>query len=210
MSNVKNMNRNAIRKKFNGDYEATEYTFIMGIDHRFTSHFAERFKGYYVLETCTGAGFTTISLAQTAEHVVTVEIDLSHQKQAITNVTRAGCLNQVTFIKGSILDQSILNNLPLIDAAFIDPDWAVTGPHHVYRFIQSNTQPPADILLKKILKITGNIAIVLPPFIDVHEFDNLPVHERERLYLGESHELFCLYFGDLIKHADETEFRVSV
>ncbi len=202
------MNPNAIREKFGDDYIADERTFKMGIDQRFTAHFAERFRDHYVLETCTGAGFTTISLAKTAKHVFTVEIDQAHQEQAIRNVKKAGLLSHVSFIHGNILDQGLLNNLPPVDSAFIDPDWAVTGPDHVYRFIQSNTQPPADTLLNKIFEITENAAIVLPPFLNVKEFSSLPEHERERLYLGENHELFCLYFGKLIISIGETEFRV--
>ena len=202
------MDPNSIREKFGGDYIVDERTFKMGIDQRFTAHFAERFKGISVLETCTGAGFSTISLARMAKHVFTVEIDKSHQQQAIRNVEKAGLSNRVTFILGDILDDSILLKLPSIDAAFIDPDWASTGPEHVYRFIRSNTQPPADVVLYKIFKKTKNVAIVLPPLIEVKEFDNLPEHEREKLYIGESHELFCLYFGKLIKSVGETEFRV--
>ena len=159
------------------------------------------------METCTGAGFSTISLARAAKHVFTIEIDGSHQKQAIRNVNKAGLSNNVTFIHGSILDQNLLNNLPPVDAAFIDPDWAVTGPEHVYRFIHSNTQPPADTLLNTIFEITENVAIVLPPRLDIKEFDHLPEHEREKLYLGDRHELFCLYFGTLITSIGETEFQ---
>jgi len=202
------MNPNAIREKFGGDYIADERTFKMGIDQRFTAHFAERFRDHNVLETCTGAGFTTISLAKTAKHVYTVEINKSHQEQAIRNVEKAGLLSHVSFIHGNILDQVLLDNLPTVDSAFIDPDWAETGPDHVYRFIHSNTQPPADTLLNKIFEITENVAIVLPPYLNVKEFSSLPEHEREKLYLGESHELFCLFFGKLIKSIGETEFRV--
>ena len=142
------MNPSAIREKFGDDYLADEYTFIMGIDQRFTEHFAERFNGLNVLETCTGAGFTTIPLARTAKHVFTVEVDQSRQGKAIRNIQKAGLSSNVSFICGSILESELLNGLPSFDAAFIDPDWAVTGPDHVYRFIQSNTQPPADIVLR--------------------------------------------------------------
>lgn len=204
------LNPDLIREKFGDDYIADEHTFIMGIDQRFTAHFAERFRDLNVLETCTGAGFTTISLARTAKSVITVEINKSIQEQAIYNVEKARLSDSVSFIHGSILDPELLNNLPSVDAAFIDPDWASTGPDHVYRFIGSNTQPPADTVLNKIFNITGNVAMVLPPFIDVQEFDNLPEHERERLYLGESHELFCLYFGGLIESIGETEFFVPI
>ena len=204
------MNPHAIREKFGGDYIADEGTFIMGIDQRFTAHFAERFRDLRVLETCTGGGFSTISLAGSATHVLTVEIDPCHQEQAIKNVEKAGLSNRVTFLSGNILDPRLLKKLPSVEAAFIDPDWAATGPDHTYRFNRSNTRPPADTLLKKIFEITENVAIVLPPFIDVREFDRLPEHEREKLFLGDNHELFCLYFSDLIRSIGETEFHVPI
>ncbi len=165
------------KEKFGDDYMADERTFIMGIDQRFTKHFAERFIGLNVLETCTGAGFTTLPLAKTAKHVFTVEIDEMNQKKAIANIEKAGLSSNVTFIIGSILEPNILKGPPTVDAAFIDPDWAVTGPDHEYRFRRSNTQPPADVVLKNMLKITNNVAIVLPPFINAKEFEGLPKHE---------------------------------
>lgn len=204
------MNPNAIREKFGDDYIADDHTFMMGIDQRFTAHMAERFRGRKVLETCTGAGFTTIALARIAARVITVEIDPYHQAQAKKNLEKAGLSNSVTFVSGSILDQSLLAGLPSFDAAFLDPDWAVTGPDHVYRFVHSNTQPPADTLLKTILELTKNIAIVLPPLLDTQELAGLPPNECQKLYLGESHELYCLYFGDLAAGFSDTSFRVSV
>lgn len=200
---------NAIREKFGDDYLADERTFIMGIDQRITRHFAERFAGLNVLETCTGAGFSTIALARTAQHVITVEIDESIRKKAISNVKKAGLSAKVTFLLGSILEAKTLKKIPKVDAAFIDPDWAVTGPDHIYRFQQSNTQPPADLVLRNMLNMTDNVAIVLPPFIPVEEFEGLPEHELEKIYLGDSHELFCLYFGDLIRFLGVTEFCVA-
>lgn len=204
------MNPSKVREKFGDDYLVDEYTFIMGIDRRFTEHFSERYNGLKVLETCTGAGFTTISLARTAKHVFTVEIDQSRQGKAFRNIQKAGLSSSVSFIYGSILESDVLNGIPSVDAVFIDPDWAVTGPDHVYRFIQSNTQPPADIVLRNMFEITENVALVLPPYVDIQEFDNLPKHEREKLYLGESHELFCLYFGKLKKTVGGTEFHVKI
>jgi len=181
----------------------------MGIDQRLTKHFAERFTGLNTLETCTGAGFTTISLARTAKHVITVEIDGSIQKKAISNIKKAGLSAKVSFLLGSILEKETIKKIPKVDAVFIDPDWAVTGPDHIYRFQQSNTQPPADLVLRSMLKITDNVAIVLPPLISVEEFEGLPKHELEKIYLGESHELFCLYFGDLVRLLGQTEFCVT-
>lgn len=204
-----NLNPNAIREKFGDYYIADERTFIMGIDQRLTRHFAERFTGLNTLETCTGAGFTTISLARTAKHVITVEIDESIQKKAISNIQKAGLSAKVSFLLGSILETETIKRIPKVDAVFIDPDWAITGPDHIYRFQQSNTQPPADLVLRNMLKITDNVAIVLPPLILVEEFEGLPKHELEKIYLGESHELFCLYFGDLVRLLGQTEFCVT-
>ncbi len=202
------MDTQDIKNKFGDEYKADEYTFIMGIDRRFTSHFANRFAGFNVLETCTGAGFTAIQLAKTAKRLVTVEISESHQRQAKSNIELAGLSEKVTFIKGSILDQELVSQLPPVDAAFLDPDWAVTGPDHQYRFVNSNTQPPADLLLNRIFTLTQNVALVLPPFIDPLEFRDLPDHERETLYMDENPELFCLYFGNLKNKSGSTEYRV--
>ena len=204
------VNQKVIREKFGDDYIADERTFVMGIDQRFTKHFAERFIGVNVLETCTGAGFTTLSLARAANHVFTVEIEEANQKKAVGNIEKAGLSSSVTFIFGSILETRILDQLPGIDAVFIDPDWAVTGADHEYRFKRSNTQPPADVVLSNMLKMTDNVAIVLPPFIKTEEFEGLPEHECEKLYMGESHELYCLYFGRLKRGVGETEFYVKI
>jgi len=89
-----------IREKFGDDYLTDEYSFIMGIDQRFTEHFAERFNGLTVLETCTGAGFTTISLARTAKHVFTVEVDQSRQEKAIKNIQKAGLSSKCLLYMG--------------------------------------------------------------------------------------------------------------
>ncbi|MFC1891953.1 O-methyltransferase [Thermodesulfobacteriota bacterium] len=204
------MNQEEIHKKFGDDFVANEHTFKLGIDHRFTKHFAHRFQSRKILETCTGAGFTTISMAHVADHVTTVEINPSHQAQARENVKKAGLIDNVTFISGDILDEDLLKKLPPVDAAFLDPDWADTGPDHKYRFINSNTQPPADDLLDRIYKITKNIALVLPPYIDIKELEMLPNNEREKLYIGGSHELYCLYFSELINSVGETEYRVRI
>lgn len=200
--------REAIRAKFGLEYVASERTFVMGIDRRFAAQIAERFRGRMTLETCTGGGFTTIELARVAAHVFTVEIDPAHQAQAKQNVATAGLLDRVTFVPGDVMLEETWKALPAIDAAFLDPDWAVTGPDHVHRFHNSSTRPPADALLQRAFRATANVALVLPPTLDVHELDGLPRNERQKLYMNGIHELYCLYFGDLATYFAETEFRV--
>jgi len=198
----------AIRAKFGDAFVADERTFLMGIDLRFTTRMAERFTGRTVLETCTGAGFSTIALARVAARVITIEIDPAHQAQARANVARAGLLHRVTFLLGDALDEGVLKDCPPVDGAFLDPDWAVTSPAHVCRFRESNTQPPADVLLERILRITPDLALVLPPEVDTRELEGLPVHERQELFLGEIHELYCLFFGSLARSPGVTELHV--
>ena len=199
----------AIRAKFGLDYVADERTFVMGIDQRFAARMAERFHGRRVLETCTGGGFTTVALARAAAGVITVEVYPPHLAQARRNVAIAGLLDRVTFVAADIMDEETWARLPGLDAAFLDPDWAVTGPGHIHRFRRSTTRPPADALLERVLRSTRNAALVLPPALDIRELDGLPRHERQKLFLGRNHELYCLYFGDLMVSAGETEFRIE-
>ena len=204
------MNAQSIRDKFGKDFVADDHTFKLGIDQRFTKHIAHRFRRRNVLETCTGAGFTTIALARVATSVTTVEINPSHLEQARQNLIIAGFTDNVTFILGDILDEGKLKKLPPVDSAFIDPDWADTEPDHEYKFINSNTRPPADVLLDRVFRITENVALILPPYLDTRELEGLPDNERELLFLGGSHELYCIYFGDLISTLGETEFRMQI
>ena len=203
------MDTRAVRAKFGGDFTVTDHTFKLGIHHRFTAHIADRFQCREVLETCTGAGFTTISLARVASHVNTVEFNPSHQEQAKRNIAHSGLSDTVTFLSGDVLDEVLLDALPPVNAAFLDPDWADSEPDHEYRFVDANTLPPADALLTRILQLTTNVALVLPPQLDMGEFSHLPEHEREKLYLDGCHELYCLYFGELVSRAGETEYHVT-
>jgi len=202
------MDPQTIHSKFGGNYGATERTFTMGIDRRFAAKMAERFRNRRALETCTGGGFTTIELARVAAHVFTVEIDPAHQRQAKQNLATAGLLHRVTFVLGDILLDDTWEALSGIDAAFLDPDWAVTGPDHVHRFRPSSTRPPADVLLDRVFRATRNAALVPPPTLDLHELCGLPGNELQQLYMNGNHELYCLYFGDLATCFAETEFRV--
>lgn len=202
------MNTDAIRAKFGRDYVATERTFVMGIDQRFTARIAARFQNRRVLETCTGGGFTTIALARVAAHVITVEIDPDHHADAMRNVATVGLLDRVTFVHGDILSERTWDMWTNVDAAFLDPDWAVTGLDHVHHFCHSTMRPPADALLERVSRSTCNVALVLPPSLDTSELDGLPTHERQKLYMDGKHELYCLYFGDLAALPGETELRV--
>jgi len=193
------MNRKKVVKKFGDNYIVDGYSYVMGIDIRFADHLALRFKNKIVLETCSGAGFTTISLAKYAKHVYSIEIDRSRLEKAKQNSKIAGLDNKITFINGDITAKKTLNLIPKIDAAFIDPDWTVKGYCHTYKFINSNTNPQSDKLINLISEKTNNITLIQPPYIDKAEFKELPPHECEYLFLNNHHELYALHFGELAK-----------
>ena len=119
----------------------------------------------------------------------------------------AGLKDKVTFVLGDVINPATVDKSIRFDAAFLDPDWAVTGDNHQFRFRNSNTQPPADKLLDYISGITPNFALVLPPLINPSEFNGLPEHEMQRLYIDNEHVLLCLYFGDLKLTGGATEYR---
>jgi hypothetical protein len=107
-----------------------------------------------------------------------------------------------------VLAEGVLDGCLPFDAAFLDPDWAQTGPGHVYRFRPSNMRPPADRLLDCVLGRTPHAALVLPPQLDLRELEGSPAHERESLFLAGSHELYCLYFGALARAQGATELHI--
>jgi 16S rRNA G966 N2-methylase RsmD len=150
-----------------------------------------------VLETCTGGGFSTIALACYAERVITVEIDSNRVNQAKYNCSKAGVIDKVQFLHGDVLSSEIRSSLPDFEAAYLDPDWAVTGTDHVFRFRRSNTKPPSDELLRFVLGKTDSAVLIQPPTIDAQQFNGLPSHEVESLFLDDEHALYCLYFGRL-------------
>lgn len=202
------MDKEKIIKKFGNNYYADDYSFIMGIDVRFADHLAQRFKDYIVMETCSGAGFTTILLAKYARHVYSVDIDEIRLEIAKKNAQIAGLQNKITFLNGDVTETKTLELIPNVDSAFIDPDWAVSGENHVFRFLNSNTNPPSDKLLELINTKTPNITLIQPPKIDKKEFEILLPHECEYLYLNNQHELYCLHFGKLTKLIGETKFEI--
>ncbi len=202
------MESKQIINKFGDNYLADEDTFIMGIDRRITSKIAERFQNRIVLETCTGAGFTTISLANVAKRVVTIDISEKNQLQARYNIKIAGLEKRVDFILGNSLDDKILNQTKNIDAAFLDPDWALNENQNTYRFRDSQTRPESDLLLSKIFTITKNIAIILAPFVNEDELIGLPISEKQKIFMDGEFALICLYFGELIQKIGETSLFV--
>lgn len=179
----------------------------MGIDIRLADHPARRFSALLVLESCTGGGFSAIALARYARHVFTVEIEKPRMEDARRNALIAGVADKITFINMDVMSHGLRAAVPDVDAAFLDPDWAVTGEDHAYRFINSNTRPPSDRLLEEVLLVTSDVTLVQPPCIGQEEFDSLPPHECERLYLNGSFELYCLHIGKLARSIGNSEFR---
>jgi 16S rRNA G966 N2-methylase RsmD len=204
------MDSEKIKQKFGDSYCVDEDTFRLGINIKFTDHLAQRFKGKMVLETCTGGGFTTLSLAKYADHVFTFEIDKKRLEDAKKNCKKAGVDNKISYFNMDIYEINGMDIRNVINAAFLDPDWNNAEKDYIYRFRNSMTVPKSDILLREIQEITENITLVQPPYIDIGEFNELREHEFEKLYIDNELALFCLHFGNIMNETKNTEYSISI
>lgn len=144
-----------------------------------------------VLETCTGAGFLTIELAKVAKKVISVDISPEALNQAKHNTKVENIDSKIIFLQGDILSKNILDQIPPIDGAILDPVW-----NHPDLNL-ANMSPPAYLLYETIKRKTENIALILPPSIEQKSLVHFPENEQEILYLDEIPALMCLYFGNL-------------
>jgi 16S rRNA G966 N2-methylase RsmD len=202
------MDQNLIKQKFGNYYSANEDTYRLGMNIKFTDHLAKRFVGKTVLETCSGGGFTTISLAKYAKHVYSFEIDQNRIEDAKQNCEKAGFTENITFINDDVFSVFKMDIKNDINSAYIDPDWDNFAENYVFRFHDSMTKPKSDFILYEILKITNNITLIQPPYISKNEFDDLANHEIEELYIANELAVFALHFGELIKKSGETKFKI--
>lgn len=202
------MDADKIIDKFGSKLIVNDDTFRMGINIKLTDHLAKRFTNKVVLETCTGGGFSTISLAKYSKHVYTFEIDKSRLEDAKENCKRLEIDHKVTFFNTSVFDVFSMDIIREINTAFIDPDWNNLNENYIFRFHKSMTIPPSDEIFNKVMSITKNISLIQPPFIEKKEFESIEDHEFERLYLNNELALYCLHFGELIKIKGDSEYRI--
>lgn len=178
-------------KKIGKNFHFNDDTLLYGITPRLGKHLAERFKDMCILETCTGAGFLTTELAKIAKQVITVDINLEALNQAKHNTKVENVESKIIFLQGDILSREILDQIPAIDGAILDPVWN----HPDFNLIHMS--PPAYLLYETIKRKTENIALILPPSTEQKALEYFPEHEQEILYLDETPALMCLYFGHL-------------
>ena len=84
--------------------------------------------------------------------------------------------SKILFLKGDILSQTILDQIPVINGAILDPVW-----NHPDLDLD-HMSPPAHLLYETIKKIE-NIALILPPSTEQKSLVRFPEHEQEILYL---------------------------
>ena len=73
-----------------------------------------------ILDCCAGSGLFSHVLARKYK-IISVEIDPIRLEiaQKIASLTKA----EINFLSGSIIDDLILNSIPKVSGAFLDPDW---------------------------------------------------------------------------------------
>lgn len=194
------MEKRELVEKFGGEFVADPETFHKGVSRQFAQRIAKRFEGQStILETCCGAGFATIHLANVANKVIAVDINKVHLEQAKKNVEIANLSSKVEFIWGDILDPDVLEEFENeIDAAFLDPNWTSDGSLEAqHATILSEMQPDGELLFQGIYNLTPNIAFRLPKEFDCKSLNDKPDHGVETFRQGNKTIFYCSYFGDL-------------
>ena len=157
---------------------------------------AKRLKSKALADLCAGAGGNTIFFAQESKKVYAVELDSKRLEYAKKNAAAYGIKN-VEFIRGDIMDKSVLKKLKDVEKVFCDPWRPITEK---VRDIMK-TQPPLPDILRVYSKITKNIAFEAPVQITP---ERIPLDcEKEYISVDGQLNRLTLYFGSL-KRADRS------
>ena len=158
-----------------------------------------------IADLCSGIGSQTISFAQKLKHVLSVEIDERKINYAFKNIKTYDIRN-TTLVKGDIFSKEIIDKVSSFrpKVIFVDPQRKEKGERR-----------EEEDLIKRIVelysKITPNLAIEVPPFLDIRELreelkDNKLDFNFEAEYLSVDFKLrrLTLYFSEL----REYDFRI--
>mmetsp|Transcript_3144 Transcript_3144/g.9595 ORF Transcript_3144/g.9595 Transcript_3144/m.9595 type:complete len:220 (-) Transcript_3144:236-895(-) len=170
-------------------------------------HHAERLGSRVVVDAFAGAGGNCIQLAKTCPHVIAIELNSVRVHLARFNAQLYEVEDSIDFICGNAFD--VLPSLMgKVDAVFLSPPWG--GPsyasHNSFNLDQMRPYPASSVL-KVALKVTPNVALLLPRNTHVEELRKLlrvcsegqPLRcEVEQNFLGGRLKTLTLYFGDLI------------
>ncbi len=202
--------KNNIPKFKNPKIITDKATYKMAIHDVLGEYIAGRLACKNIIEICTGAGLMTIQLAKKCGYVTTIDNNKINLEQAKHNLRITGLNKKVDFILGDALDDSLLRKFKA-DIVFADPDWSRLGePKSEHAYDIHFTQPPTDILYRKIKNIiTSNIAIRFAKETNINQIKNLDKCELEYIYLNDKLKFIVAYFGDL-KRKNKSEVRINV
>jgi 16S rRNA G966 N2-methylase RsmD len=167
----------------------------MAIEPEFYEYIFQKFNNVIpsndtILDSCAGSGLFSHVLA-IKYTVISVEIDPMRLEIARKFVKFTNA--KINLLPGSIIDDLILNSIPKVSAAFLDPDWRKANKDGSF----DKMEPPLDVLLSKIKTKTNNIMIRLPRTTDLSQLARL-VSEYftvEEFYIDEKMQFYVAYLG---------------
>ncbi|MGB9748350.1 MAG: methyltransferase domain-containing protein [Candidatus Woesearchaeota archaeon] len=170
-------------QEFIADYRARRISSVIGKEK--------------IADLCCGIGSQTMSFAKYFKHVLAVDIDERKINYAFKNAQHLD-LRNVSFLRGDIFSQETIKKIEEFKprAIFCDPQRKEQG-----------LREEEKILIKKIVetysKITPNIAIEAPPFINLRALRKEIGLDFEAEFLSQDKKLkrLTLYFSGL-KRAD--------
>ena len=160
---------------------------------------AERCRCDTVIDAFCGVGGITIQLALVCRRVIAIDIDPLKIEMARNNAAVYGVEDKIEFIVGDFFK---LSSTLQADVVFIDPPWG--GPEYLKQSLFDFRTMAVDIFmaLKRAMKITKNIAILLPRNSDGRQIEQLASGRRyviEENWLGSKLKTLTIYLGDLSK-----------
>jgi len=151
---------------------------------------ASRLQCNVIADIGCSTGFQSFAFAKICKKVYAVEFDSRKLEYAKKNAEILG-INNIEFIHGDALDDTVIWKLKSAEIIFCDPERLPEESERSLERIRPNTTE----LLRKYSKITDKICLEFPPQIKTIPFD------CEKEYLSVEHGLnrLNLYFGGLKK-----------
>lgn len=167
----------------------------------------------YIAKTCScdtivdgfcGIGGNAIKFAMTCKHVIAIDIDPMKIKYAKHNAAIYNVADKIDFIVGDFFELCSSINA---DAVYLAPPWG--GPKYStlkegkIKYIMKDTSysSTGKDLVESGLKISKNIAILLPKYANVNDLNIFPgiFHKLEYHYLNHKKKSSCMYGGSMFQ-----------
>jgi 16S rRNA G966 N2-methylase RsmD len=155
---------------------------------------ANKLKCNKIVDLCSGIGIQSGAFSLTCGRVLGVEIDERKVRYSKENFIDK---HNLEFFKGDVLDSKVIDLIKKFspDIIFIDPERLISEEKREL----STIIPDLRLIIKEYSKICPNIAIEVPPRIELEKLSELGNFDAEYLILNNKLNRLDINFGNLKK-----------